>query len=283
MTNLDVLAAKSLDVGLADSNLPEDVKNTIRQISEPAICFDLMAEPAPATLGTSRAGGLPDLPKSVSWPRVTDWSAPVFALQINLTDLPKNNRLPNHGLLSLFVYDECGYDHHFLYTEDLSDLERKAWPADMSLPFDLDDMYVSPTEVDDNIRTLRDCKIKFYAKCSWDEYALEETLPHTLSTEQSNILYALNGHPNQILGVCTAIHDRSLSWVGRYAATNEPIPDKRTDGPEDPSAWEIFMTLWSNSEAAMNWHGDSHALIIAIPTEDLDARNFERTYSTIDG
>lgn len=66
--------------------------------------------------GTSRAGGVPDLPRNVGWPTVEDtlcggvWPMQ-FSLQVDLADLAGTlveHLLPPAGLVSLFFYPEIG-------------------------------------------------------------------------------------------------------------------------------------------------------------------------------
>ena len=76
-------------------------------------------------------------------------------------------------------------------------------------------------------------------------------------------------------------YEKDLSWI--ESTYEKPIPGKSFDGPEDPAEWEVFMALASASKAGMNWHGDSHTLIFAIPRGDIENCRFDRTCSTIDG
>lgn len=81
---------------------------------------ELRCRPAPRgrfALGASRVGGLPDLPRSATWPtarrkkartRATFVDLPLaFVAQIALADVaPHSDELPSSGLLSFFTLDE---------------------------------------------------------------------------------------------------------------------------------------------------------------------------------
>ena len=206
--------------------------------------------------------------------------APIFALQINLEDLLDSRPLPGIGLLSLFIGERNpGYDHFFVYTPDLSMLERKDFPEGRQLAFDLDENWKNGQFVNDHLRTLRDCSLSFTSVCSWDEQELEKLVE--LKDEERSALWRINGSPTQLFRPISAMYEKDLSWI--ESTYDKPIPGKSFDGPEDPAEWEVFMALASASKAGMNWHGDSHTLIFAIPRDDIENCRFDRTCSTIDG
>jgi len=66
----------------------------------------MRSTPCPDTtisVGESKLGGLPDLPSGLTWP---DWETGylTFVAQVNLSELPASDLLPNLGVLSFF-YD----------------------------------------------------------------------------------------------------------------------------------------------------------------------------------
>lgn len=69
-------------------------------------CIRMRSTPCPDTtisVGESKLGGLPDLPSGLTWP---DWETGylTFVAQVNLSELPASDLLPNLGVLSFF-YD----------------------------------------------------------------------------------------------------------------------------------------------------------------------------------
>lgn len=55
-----------------------------------------------ATVGSSRIGGLPDLPKDIAWPQYKNGKPLAFLAQINLGEIPSGSPLPESGILWFF-------------------------------------------------------------------------------------------------------------------------------------------------------------------------------------
>ncbi|WP_165164705.1 DUF1963 domain-containing protein [Corynebacterium qintianiae] len=97
-------------------------------------------EVAEVPLGSSRVGGLPDLPKGAEWPAGPGGMSYAFIAQINLAELRDAvgdaPGLPESGLLSFFWDPEGGYDaapenSRVIYTPD-GELERLAFPEGLN-------------------------------------------------------------------------------------------------------------------------------------------------------
>jgi uncharacterized protein YwqG len=90
-------------------------------------------------LGGTRAGGRPDLPDGVEWPRSQETDEPMpFLLQVNLAEeapFDVEGVLPKAGLLSFFFYtvdEDSGEEGRVLYFADLTRLKtRKRWPDEL--------------------------------------------------------------------------------------------------------------------------------------------------------
>lgn len=85
-------------------------------------------------LGQSRFGGLPDLPRSIAWPRTKAGKKLHFVGQIDLSTVPAvpGRPLPRSGWLYLFIDDspESGPWHHVVFHHDgpRKELRRAARP-----------------------------------------------------------------------------------------------------------------------------------------------------------
>jgi uncharacterized protein YwqG len=83
--------------------------------------------------GTSRLGGLPDLPPEIDYPQEDD-AYLLFVGQINLAEVPPTPPLPASGLLYFFIEDAEMADEVFhavrFYDGDPSRLQRAALPRD---------------------------------------------------------------------------------------------------------------------------------------------------------
>jgi len=87
------------------ANRLEHLRAPLRDLLRPAIRVTLSASKRKRALGSSRFGGLPDLPPRSNWPTV-DGIPLMFAGQVALKDvvrfkaaqaLPKHGSLPSHG------------------------------------------------------------------------------------------------------------------------------------------------------------------------------------------
>ncbi|MDB5391159.1 MAG: hypothetical protein JWM11_6805 [Planctomycetaceae bacterium] len=107
------------------------------------------ATDAELVVGTSKLGGLPDLPTDVAWPRGRDCTTSYqtdceseepcgFVGQINFADLvgtQVGRRLPGSGLLSIFAFfdfNTCEDGVRVLYHPNVEDLKRTTPPSELS-------------------------------------------------------------------------------------------------------------------------------------------------------
>src|SRR5262249_39683450 len=107
-----------------------DVAQKLRAAARPALGVHLEARPC--SLGSSRVGGVPDLPQGSAWPCAGDLKM-TFVAQIRCEDLAGalDSVLPKTGLLSFFLSaDEraTDIDHRVLWHEARS-LVRSASPS----------------------------------------------------------------------------------------------------------------------------------------------------------
>lgn len=82
-------------------------------------------------IGTSRYGGLPDLPEAIEWPRNADGELLGFFMQLRLSELPHSPAivLPDTGMLYFFLEeDDCGPVKHRILHCDSATLRRTSPP-----------------------------------------------------------------------------------------------------------------------------------------------------------
>lgn len=122
-----------------------DEPDKIKELIIPSIIFKKSSN---TSFGSSKLGGLPDLPPNISWPKFEGKSM-VFFAQINLSELAKfhhDTLFPKTGILYFFSYfqnpeNEFGAEYEFikdqseytvLYTESkLSELRKTEFPTDL--------------------------------------------------------------------------------------------------------------------------------------------------------
>ncbi len=134
-------------------NEPDKVKLLI----EPAI---IISQGKLLTLGASKFGGTPDLPKAVSWPKY-DGKSMMFYGQLNLANIASldyENLLPKTGMLYFFSYfvapeSEFGTEYEFIMDKaqykvlylDVTenDLQKSDFPVDL-----IEAYHFKPTTMD---------------------------------------------------------------------------------------------------------------------------------------
>lgn len=102
----------TLDEWLSEHSLQPHVENAVRMIAKPTIALTNLRPNDPVPLGSSRIGGLPDMPIYQAWPSSkVDGYAMVFLCQINLAEISIKSALPQNGWLYFFLdFDEPAYN-----------------------------------------------------------------------------------------------------------------------------------------------------------------------------
>jgi len=109
MEGPSAMTESDLKNALLESRLPH--KELLAAMARPAIHALATPTEGDIPLGTSRIGGLPDMPKSLVWPMWHDLPH-MFVGQINLAELPdiaERHLLPRAGHLYFFYEPETGF------------------------------------------------------------------------------------------------------------------------------------------------------------------------------
>lgn len=139
---------KKLNSFLSELNQFEwDDKNTVKSLIRDAIIID-DTKFNKVKIGSSKLGGTPDLPSSITWPKFKNESMQFFG-QINLTEISDYHRselLPKTGILYFFAYfqepvNEFGAEYDFIknkkeysviyFDGSLDELRSTSFPADI--------------------------------------------------------------------------------------------------------------------------------------------------------
>jgi uncharacterized protein YwqG len=230
-------------------------------------------------LGTSKIGGLPDLPPQVDWP-IWDEKPLPFLTQIHLRDVAPYDdadELPHTGMLYFFFNDEAletypptrGSWHVMYYDGDLSTLRRRRLSSQ--------GQRIYPTCAVEffTMLTLPPFESLFLQRLglSYDAFQREAPIEQRREAEAfmelEKQLYALYdgssphhqliGHPYQIQGDLLLECQRDTHYEG------------------DPADWRLLLQIDSDSNAAMMW-GDVGLLYFYIPHMALAARNFSQAH-----
>ena len=250
-----------------------------------------IADESKLPVGSSKIGGLPDLPPDVDWPHWHDKSLS-FVAQINLADvasLDHDSLLPSQGLLSFFYN---GYQWlegepfepgmwEVIFTDiAVSPLQTLSEPLDFGEYNTLYQPYrlkFDPEITLPPIISYYGFKRLGYSYRNGIDEHLEEVLRRVDEIMYSDADYTrsrLLGHPDQIQG--DVFLEAEEARRGEKISEAE-IYDDPTSGITD---WQLLFQLDSEEEAGMMW-GDVGRLYYCIRQTDLKARAFEKTICTM--
>jgi len=243
-------------------------------------------------IGSSKFGGLPDLPNEVEWFYTEKENIPMsFIAQINFSEtIPYDieHKLPEHGIL-YFFYDcsptgmSWGFDPEdadgfkvYFYDGDMSTLSRRETPKDFFY--------------EDNGIVFESAQLNFEAKTElpslYSDLTANIDLPDDEDTEDAyyDWLDEKNEEPpNKLLGHSDNIQngmELECEYVtnGIYCGTSEGYKAGRLKGlDKNASRWTLLMQVESNDDLGMMW-GDAGRLYLWITNEDLDARCFDKSW-----
>jgi len=235
------------------------------------------------SIGSSKFGGRPDAPSDFDWPMWNDRPL-AFLGQLNLPTVSRwnhNDNLPTSGLLSFFYDSEqstWGFDpndrgswsvRHF---EDVN-LTRQSMPA--GLP---DDAKYTPCELSfGHGLTLPgwETPIVELLKLTDDEQDKYLEICDSLETGEHHLF----GHPQEVQGAMQL--ECQLASNGIYCGDADGYKNPRVNELK-PGAlnWKLLLQLDSDDNANWMW-GDCGCLYFWITRDDLQSRNFDRTWMVL--
>lgn len=235
------------------------------------------------SVGTSKLGGVPDLPPEVNWPERKDLPQS-FIAQIHLNDVrpyDTNKLLPQDGML-WFFYDaqqqtfgeaptDLGGWRVIFMNDNLTRLQRHSAPA--KLPAS---------------SQFRACSINFASEITlsqqpqleipnfdWTD-AEQKKYEELLSTFPTAADHAAMHH--RLLGYPDTIQDdmRLQCQLASHGITdaNDPRMAEVSKGAMD---WQLLLQVDSDENASMRW-GNAGMLYYWIKSADLQARSFDTTW-----
>lgn len=276
---MDKASVQALFVAKGLSRLVKDLdfiaRTSIRLSTHPG------DEASPGS-GTSKMGGLPDLPPAVTWPL---WKGvpQSFIAQIRLADLQRfdtDGLLPPEGML-WFFYDAqqqtYGADPadrrgwNVLYQEDLTGLRRTPFPPEL------------PTT-----GQFHPCALSFASEMSLSQVPRLD-IPHFdwTDAEQKRYEELLSTFPtpadhaashNRMLGFPDTIQDdmRLQCQLVSHGVTDETDP-RAASLAQGAMDWLLLLQVDSNEQAGMQW-ADAGMLYYWVTRDDLHARRFDGSW-----
>ena len=284
---LDVLRNEMMDRGLSgyfDAMSPL-ARNAVR-ITLDVQDGDLLP------VGTSKMGGLPDLPEDAAWFRNPETDIPLsFVAQVNLAEaasFDREHRLPERGML-YFFYDcsadgmPWGFDPKdgsgravYYYDGDLSQLSRREAPEDL--------------ERDDNGTVFGAARMCFGAEMELpspesdlandldlpDDDDTQDAYWEWLDEREEELCNKLLGHADPVQSGMELECEYVTNQI--YCGTPEGYQLAKSRGLDKNAArWNLLMQVDSNEEIGMMW-GDMGRLYFWITGEDFAERRFDRCW-----
>lgn len=281
MRTLDDLKCKYEEYDLLEyyEAMKQYARNSIRCIlKKDAVC----------EIGSSRLGGLPDLPKGTQWFRNEATDFPLsFVCQINFSELKPydlDNRLPDHGIL--YVFYDCSYDgmpwgfdpldgcgkHVYYYAGDENLLARKEAPKELieeHLVFEAADLAFENEYELPNFESAFVERVKFSPGLSdkyWD----------FLDDISDDLITKVLGHSDNLQG---SMEDE-CELVTHGIDCGSPAGYGSKKGKElrqNYHRWNLLLQIDSHEELGMMW-GDLGRVYLWITDEDLKAKKFDQTW-----
>lgn len=239
---LDALIEKA---GLADH------VDAIRALAAPAIRLSFrIVKSAPKQLGTTRAGGEPDLAVGSAMPGGPEGMS--FLLQVRLQDLRRHAAakvLPPSGLLSFFIDDTDLDTGAVVFTPPDAKLER--------VPFS-----------DGGFEANAPAEIEFTETVSLppDNWKVVQKLKLGGATYHDDV-YNVHGYESW---------PRRAGWICSY---HQLLGHHRNDYHDAPAKKDVgLLVLTSNDD--LEWEfGDGNRLGFYIPKHQLENRRFDKAFS----
>ncbi len=266
-------------------------------VARPAIRVTTHKVEADTPLGSTKLGGLPDLPPGVEWP-VVDGVLLEFVGQFRLEDLVPydvEGHLPEKGML-YFFFDGMltGYDRGeamdrravLYYDGPIDALERHEEPAhDYGYHFrvynacapDFKTVWTLPPfeEIDDYEAFVPAVTPILTGTKDWEAY-------RELRKPLRNFSHRLLGHPDEVQGgemrLCVVT---AQDAEGYFASDQYGNYDHHEELIEEMRRWRLLAQFASDSNTDMCW-GDGGLIYFWIREEDLTARRFERVYGELE-
>ncbi len=286
-------AVKRIDPSAAlRRKLPKQALGLLK-LAKPAIAFVTNPlERAEAAAGSSKTGGLPDLPAGFKWPK-RGRKPLAFLAQFNLAELAANDQtktLPSSGFL-WFFYDleeqPWGFDpkdsHGWsvIYSDvAASDLKRTKLPKELDaewllpeskLNFGIAQTFPAPTSTSVQVLKLSAEEAKAYQEC----------------LKQSIAADAEESPQHQLLGWPAPLQSAEMGGECQLAANGincgEEVDEENPEvkalrvGAKD---WKLLLQLDSDNDAGLSW-GDAGRLYFWIRETDLSARRFDRCWAIL--
>lgn len=233
-------------------------------------------------VGSSKFGGIPDLPDGFAWPRREEGNPLVFLCQFNLAELAPYDRdglLPGEGMLYFFYDVEpmptiiwCEWDGWAVRYESGRELKRQRGPEDVPGYFSSARLELTATPELPFLNSGLVTRKMLEDGESWDLFGFTDRYAAT-GDDSTDVGTKLLGHTCQIHGggaegFCEEEHRRLFGTEGC-----------RHEEPGDPSnaaRWLNLFQLDSHENVGWIWGNGYGRVCFWIEEDDLKHRRFDR-------
>lgn len=282
----EIITTMSIPEGIRSAGLTARESDIMRLIKPSIRASVKITEDKNLAIGTSKLGGMPDLPTGFVWPKANG-TCLSFIAQLNMGDLKQydiEKLLPQKGML------------YFFYNND-----QQTWGFD---PADRGNWQVAYSDIKNSelvrIAFPEELEPEGRFKSGGLSFSKEDTLPgwESLWIEELNLnddesdryveltdqvnyrdketIYRLLGHPQEIQGEMQL--ECQLVTHGMYCGDPTGYQDPRRKELE-PGAkkWQLLFQVDSDDDLGMMW-GDVGRLYFWIPEESLKKCDFDKVW-----
>ena len=287
----------------------------LRALARPSYAVELVEDADLDRLGTSRLGGLPDLPAGMAWPE-RDGQLLTFVGQVNLAEVPRLPvPVPEKGVLYFFLgIDEPASDiaHEVLFWDGPGGPLSRSSEPDESAFLNKDCTVFRPA----GLRFVPAVSLpSSFRDPSLDGFSdrLEELrrrlgnpssprkpsqlLGHPLviaGNPLAEAYVATHGHANIIYRMHRTVGDaerdlsaaeaegdaKRVAWLRRQRDSLAWFHGSREHHRREIAHWELLLEVASHRQCGMCWW-DAGRLQFLVNSRDLAAGDFSRTYACI--
>jgi uncharacterized protein YwqG len=226
-------------------------------------------------VGTSRFGGLPDLPSDLAWPQWNEHPIPLLA-QINLADIAAydvQDELPHTGMLYIF-FEENAFEDYPPAVGSWRVLYRAEPDKDLCCaPMQLEEKRVYPPHA---LQIASRLLLPPFESAQMQALGFSYTAFQDASPEKRREADAY-GEMLESLDGDIAVHHQLLGYPCQIQGDLLQECKRDTEWQGESTDWQLLLQIDSDDSIDMVW-GDVGVLYFYIPTQALQVCDFPQVH-----